>query len=82
MDHEAVRRRAVPVVLAGLEEHAVAGADDLYGAAAALAEAYSLGDEDGLTERVGVPAVRAPGVKWTLATPRREGPDGAATASM
>src|SRR4051794_16924378 len=27
-------------------------------------------------------AVRAPGVKWTLAAPRRDPPDGTATASM
>src|SRR3954454_522777 len=53
--HEAVRCGAVPVVLAGLEEDAVAGADDLDGAALALAEADALGDEDRLAVRVGVP---------------------------
>jgi hypothetical protein len=46
--HEAVRGGAVPVVLAGLEEDAVAGADLLDRAALALAEADALGDEDGL----------------------------------
>src|SRR3954452_23173554 len=53
--HEAVRGGAVPVVLTGLEEHAVAGTDDLDGAALALAEADALGDEDRLAVRVGVP---------------------------
>src|SRR3954453_13651339 len=53
--HEAVRGGAVPVVLTGLEEHAVAGTDDLDGAALALAEADALGDEDRLAMRVGVP---------------------------
>src|SRR4029453_9722439 len=46
--HEAVRGRAVPVVLAGLEEDAVAGPDELDRAAFALAEAEALGDEDRL----------------------------------
>lgn len=41
VDHEAVWCGAVPVVLAGLEEHTVAGADDLDGAALALAEAVT-----------------------------------------
>ena len=53
--HEPVRRGAVPVVLAGLEEDAVAGADDLDRAALALAEADALGDEDRLAVRVRVP---------------------------
>src|SRR5215213_2477294 len=55
VDHEAVRSGAVPVVLAGLEEHAVAGPDDLDRAAFALAEADALGDEDRLAVRMGVP---------------------------
>src|SRR5205085_3078706 len=55
VDHEAVRGGAVPVVLAGLEEDAVAGADDLDRAAFALAESGTLGDEDRLAVRVGVP---------------------------
>src|SRR5881398_183060 len=54
-DCEARRRRAVPVVLAGLEEDAVAGADLLDRSAFALAAADALGDEDGLAVRVGVP---------------------------
>jgi len=37
--HEAVRGGAVPVFLAGLEEHAVTRADHLDRSAAALAEA-------------------------------------------
>ena len=40
--HEAVRRRPVPVLLAGLEEDAVAGADHLDRPAAPLAEADAL----------------------------------------
>src|SRR3954467_11759649 len=43
--HEAVGGGAVPVVLTGLEEHAVARADDLDRAALALAEADALRDE-------------------------------------
>src|SRR5829696_6929444 len=53
--HEAVRGGAVPVVFARLEEHAVAGADDLNRPATVLAEADALGDVDGLAVRVGVP---------------------------
>src|SRR3954468_9996807 len=53
--HEAVGGGAVPVVLAGLEEHAVARADDLDRAALALAEADALGDEDRLPVWVRVP---------------------------
>jgi hypothetical protein len=41
--------------LARLEEHAVAGADHLDRSAAALAEAYALGDVDGLAVGVDVP---------------------------
>src|SRR5690242_4039059 len=55
VDHEAVRGGAVPVVLAGLEEDAVAGPDDLDGAALALAQADALRDEDRLAVGVGVP---------------------------
>src|SRR3954447_24425703 len=53
--HEAVGRGAVPVILCGLEEHAVAGADRLDRAALALAPADALGDEDRLAVRVRVP---------------------------
>jgi hypothetical protein len=80
--HEAVSGGAVPVVLAGLEEHAVAGADDLDGAALTLAYADALGDEDRLAVRVGVQAVRALGVKWTSAAAKVDVAAGAATASM
>src|SRR5829696_6154191 len=55
VDHEAVGRGAVPVVLAGLEEDAVAGPDLLKGAALALAQADAFGDEDRLAVRVRVP---------------------------
>src|SRR5215210_8452432 len=40
--HEAVRRRAVPVVLARLEEDDVSGTEDLDGASAALAQSGAL----------------------------------------
>jgi hypothetical protein len=53
--HEAVRGGAVPVVLAGLEEHVVTRADHLDLPAAALAEARALGDVDGLAFGVDVP---------------------------
>src|SRR4051812_2751810 len=50
--HETVRSGAVPVILAWLEEHAVAGTDDLDRAALALTQADALGDEDRLAGRV------------------------------
>src|SRR5271165_665129 len=53
--HEPVGCGAVPVVLAGLEEDPVAGADGLDRAAAALAAADALGDEDRLAVGMGVP---------------------------
>jgi hypothetical protein len=53
--HEALGSGAVPVLLAGLEVDAIAGCDDLDGAAFALAEADALGDVDRLPEGVGVP---------------------------
>src|SRR3954470_16880016 len=53
--HEAAGRGAVPVVLARLEEHAVAGPDDFDRAALALAEPDALDDEDRLAVRMGVP---------------------------
>jgi hypothetical protein len=80
--HEAIGGSSVPVLLAGLEEHAVARADRLDRAAAALAQVGALGDEDRLPVGVVCQAVRAPGAKWTLAAARREGPDGSATVSM
>ena len=55
VDHEPVGCGAVPVLLVGLEEDAVAGADDLDGSAAALAQADAFGDEHGLAQRVAVP---------------------------
>ena len=53
--HEAVGGGAVPVVLAGLEEDAVAGADLLDRPASALAAADAFRDVDRLAERVSVP---------------------------
>src|SRR5947209_7825782 len=55
MGHETVGGGDVPVLLAGLEEHAVAGADDLDGASAPLREADALGDVDALTVGMRVP---------------------------
>src|SRR5436190_953396 len=53
--HEVVRGRAVPVVLARLEEDAVAGADNLDLAATALTEPDAIGDVDVLAERMLMP---------------------------
>ena len=53
--HEPRRRRAVPVLLAGLEEDAVARTDDLDRPTATLSVTDSLGDPDRLAVRVGVP---------------------------
>src|SRR5262245_40413955 len=53
--HEPRRRGAVPVLLARLEEHAVARPDDLDRAAAPPAEADALEHEDRLAVRVRVP---------------------------
>src|SRR2546430_3142117 len=55
MAHEARRRGAVPVVLARLEEHAVAWADHLDRRAAPLYEANAFRDVDRLSVRMGVP---------------------------
>jgi hypothetical protein len=44
--HEAVAGGSVPVVFSGLEEDAVAWADDLDRASAALREADALGDDE------------------------------------
>src|SRR3954454_2992667 len=55
VDHEAVGGGPVPVLLVGLEQHAVTGPDDLDRAASALAEPDALGDEDCLAERVAMP---------------------------
>jgi hypothetical protein len=63
VDHEAVGGGAVPVVLVGLEEHMVAGADDIGGVMLALAQADVFGDEDRLAVRVGVPGRPGVGVE-------------------
>src|SRR6185312_12599025 len=55
MAHEAVWRRTVPVLLAGLEEHAVPGLEDLEWAAAPLRTADPFEDVDRLAVRMGVP---------------------------
>ena len=51
----------LPVLLVGLEEDAVSGADDFDRSAAALAQADALGDEHGLAQRVAVPVGARPG---------------------
>src|SRR5436305_1229734 len=56
VDHEAIGRGAVPVVLTGLEEDAVAGPDDLDASALALAQADALRHKDRLSVRMGVPS--------------------------
>ena len=73
---------AVPVILARLEEHAVAWSDGLDRAALALAEADTFGDEDRLAVRVGVPGGARAGRECTRAAANVELPAGAATASM
>lgn len=55
MGHEPIRGGAVPVVLTWLEEHPVAGTDDLDRSAATLASADALEHVDRLTYRVRVP---------------------------
>ena len=53
--HEARRRRAVPVLLARLEEHAVAGADQFDLPSPPLHEPHAFGDVHGLTVGMRVP---------------------------
>ena len=72
----------MPVVLAGFEEDAVAGADHLDRTALALAQADALGDVDRLTVGVGVPGGAGARGEWTLAAANVELPAGAARASM
>ena len=72
----------MPVVLAGLEEHAVARPDHLYRPAATLAEADALGDVDGLPEGVGVPGGAGAGREVDAGGPEGEGSEGSATVSM
>src|SRR5215213_1507084 len=60
VDHEPVRSGAVPMILAGVKEDAVAGADLFDGGATALAAADALGDVDRLAEWVGVPGRACP----------------------
>src|SRR6266852_8940588 len=60
VSHEARRRGAMPVVLARLEEHTVAGADDLDRPAATLGQADAFGDEDGLAVGMRVPRRAGP----------------------
>src|SRR5204862_6201529 len=55
MGHETRRSRAVPVILAGLEEHAVAGTDHLDRSPATLGEADALDHVDRLAVGVGMP---------------------------
>src|ERR671938_1470316 len=71
--HEPVGRRPVPVVLTGLEVHAVAGADLLDRRALALAQADALGDVDRLAVGVGVPGGTRAGSEAHESGSRREG---------
>ena len=80
--HEAVRRCAVPVFLAGLEEDAIAGPNLLDWPATPLAPADALGDVDRLAERVGVPGRAGARLKCTSAALARDSPVGAATVAM
>ena len=73
------RGGAVPVILPRLEEHAVAGPDDLDRPAAPLCEPHAFDDVDRLAVRMGMPRRPAPGVKLTLVALSREEPVGAAT---
>ena len=83
MSHEAVWRGTVPVILAGLEEDAVAGSDHLDRLAPALAEPHALGDVDRLPEGMGVPSGSRAGREVNeLAALRREGSAGLAMVSM
>ncbi|MEO7617004.1 MAG: hypothetical protein ABIS86_23715 [Streptosporangiaceae bacterium] len=82
VDHQPVRCGAVPVILVGLEQHAVAGPDDLDRSAAALAQTDPFGDEDGLASGWRCQWVRAPGMKCTRLAVTRDGAGAAATTSM
>src|SRR5712691_817206 len=75
--HEVVWRRTVPVMLAGLEEHAIAGSDDLDLAAATLRDADPFDAKDGLTVRVRVPRGTSARREMNAARsqPRRAGRD-------
>jgi hypothetical protein len=73
MDHQPVGGSPVPVLLVGLEQHPVAGSDDLDGTTAPLAQADSLGDEDGLPQGWRCQWVRAPGMKCTRFAVTRDG---------
>ena len=81
MGHEPVGCCAVPVLLARLEEDAVAGTDDLDRAAAALARPTPSVTQIVWPFGCVCHAVRAPGVKWTLLALTRDQSDGAATVS-
>jgi hypothetical protein len=69
------------VVLARLEEDAIARPDDCDRFPAPLAEADALGDEDRLPERMGVPRRPSAGSEVDVGGARRDGPEGTATAS-
>jgi hypothetical protein len=70
--HEASRHGAVPVLLVGREEHAVARPDDLYPAAPPLRQADAFGHEDRLAERMRMPGrARARSALVAVAYPGR-----------
>jgi hypothetical protein len=70
------------VVLAGLEEGAVAVADDLDRTAAALAQAHALGEVDRLPEAVGVPGGTSARGEVDAGRARSGGSEGVAIMSM
>ena len=82
VDDEAVRGGAVPVVLAGLEEDAVAGADDLVAPPSRWQRPMPSVTKMVCPRGWVCHAVRAPRVKCTRAAANVEVPAGAGTASM
>lgn len=77
--HEAIRRGALSVVLAGGEGHAISDPQDLDRAALALARTVAVGDQDRLTVGVDVPNGASPGATCITAAEKVEVASGAAT---
>ena len=73
MCHRRGRRRAVPVLLITLEGDHVAGADLLDWPTLALDPSEARRNDQDLSERMRVPAVRAPGSKVTALPAARAG---------
>jgi hypothetical protein len=79
--HEAGRCGAVPVVLARLEEDAIAGRITSTGPPSRWQRPTPSVTQIVCPCGCVCQAVRAPGVKWTTAAPRREASDGLAIVS-